>query len=75
MIATLAGATAMTVGLGCAYGMPSDYGVRDSGLDKPDVQIGDAANDAPSVDSGGDSGMDAADASDEGSKDASNDGG
>jgi hypothetical protein len=74
MIATLAGATAMTVGLGCAYGMPSDYGVRDSGLEKPDVAIGDAANDAPPVDSGMDAADAAVDASD-GSKDASADGG
>ncbi len=59
----------MTVGLGCAYGMPSDYGVRDSGLDKPDVQVGDASHD-----SGVDAAVDAADASD-GSKDASDSGG
>lgn len=55
----------MSAGLGCAYGMPSDYGVRDSGS-KADVQIGDAANDVSSPDAGGDAAEGGVDASDSG---------
>jgi hypothetical protein len=71
-LATIAGATAMTVGLGCAYGMPSDYGVRDSGS-KPDVVISDANDeDHASPDASVDASIDAAS---EASADASTEGG